>query len=195
MNTTNDTYTLAERLIHLGIAASGIAAWLTGELAEDGVQSFGFTLHAWLGFAVGGTLALRLWTGLAGREPMRFSSWSPFSATQRKQAGEDLRNLLRGRFPERPMHEGLAGLVQAFGLTLMGWMAATGIVIYALAGGPETLLWEAVEEVHEVGEGLIPLYLALHVGAVALHSLFGSPVWRRMSPLNVADSARSPKSD
>ena len=191
MTTTNHTYTLAERLVHFGIAASGIAAWLTGEIAEDGVQSFGFTLHAWLGFTVAATLALRLWSGLAGREPMRFSSWSPFSSKQWKEAGEDLRSLLRGRFPDRPMHEGLAGLVQAFGLALMGWMAVTGIVIYALAGGPESLLSEAVEEVHEIGEGLIPLYLALHVGAVALHSLFGSPVWQRMFSLDMADSAPS----
>ncbi len=195
MKTTSNTYTLAERLIHLGIAASGITAWLTGEIAEDGVQTFGFTLHAWLGFAVGVALALRLRDGLVGRKPMRFSSWSPFSAMQWKQAGEDMRSLARGRFPDRPIHEGLAGLVQAFGLALMAWMAATGIVIYTLAGGPETTLREVIEETHEIGEGLIPLYLALHVGAVVLHSLFGSPVWRRMFPLDMADSAPTSTDD
>jgi cytochrome b561 len=40
--------------------------------------------------------------------------------------------------------------------------------------------FEIIEELHEVGEALIPLYLALHVGSVLVHSLAGRPIWQRM---------------
>ena len=78
------------------------------------------------------------------------------------------------------MHEGLAGLTQAFGIAIFGWMGATGTGLFLLGGGPEGELFEVVEEIHEVGETLIPLYLALHVGSVLMHSLAGNPIWRRM---------------
>ena len=41
-------------------------------------------------------------------------------------------------------------------------------------------LLEAVEEVHEIGEALIPLYLTFHVGSVIVHSMAGNPIWKRM---------------
>ena len=37
-----------------------------------------------------------------------------------------------------------------------------------------------IEEIHEIGEGLIPVFLVLHVGAVILHALFGRQLWRPM---------------
>jgi hypothetical protein len=78
------------------------------------------------------------------------------------------------------MHEGLAGLTQAFGITVFAWMGATGTGLFLLGGGPESEFFEVMEEIHEVGEALIPFYLALHVGSVLLHSLAGNPLWRRM---------------
>ena len=37
-----------------------------------------------------------------------------------------------------------------------------------------------IMEIHEVGEELIPAYLAVHVGAVAIHALYGLDIWRKM---------------
>jgi len=70
--------------------------------------------------------------------------------------------------------------VQAFGLLVFGWMAITGSGLFIFGGEPETDLIELVEELHEIGESIIPLYLALHVGAVFAHSVVGKPVWQRM---------------
>ena len=93
---------------------------------------------------------------------------------------EDLRGLLTLKFNKRGPHQGIAGLVQAVGLLIFAWMAVTGSGIYLLGGNAESALFEVVEEAHEVGEGLVPLYLVLHVGAVILHTLVRKPVWQHM---------------
>ena len=174
------TYPLYAKILHMGIAAFGITAFLTGEGADDGSQSWGYLLHAYLGLSLATFILLRLLPGFIGSNPLRFSNWSPFSRDQWVLALQDLRSLLRLSIPERGMHEGLAGLTQAFGLLVFGLMAATGTGLFLLGGGPESDLFEGIEEVHEVGEALIPLYLALHVGSVVVHSLAGSPIWARM---------------
>ena len=46
MTTATTAYPWQGRLIHLGLAGFGIAAWLTGELAEEGGRS-GYLLHAY----------------------------------------------------------------------------------------------------------------------------------------------------
>jgi cytochrome b561 len=174
------SYPLYAKIMHLGMAGFGITAYLTGENAENGIESTGYLLHAYLGLSLAAFILLRVIRGFAGSGPMRFAQWSPFSRQQWILALQDLRTLLMFRVPERGMHEGLAGLTQAFGLIVFGWMAVTGTGLFLLGGGQESGLFEFVEEVHEVGETLIPLYLALHVGSVILHSIAGSPVWQRM---------------
>lgn len=188
MNQQQNAYRLWERAVHLGLAAFGITAFLTGEWAEDGTASLGYLLHAWLGLSLAAFALLRVVEGLIGRRPMRFAAWSPFDRRQWSLALEDLRALLRLEVPSRPMHEGIAGLVQAFGLAVFVWMGLTGTAMYFLAGASHDV-YEVVEEVHEVGEALIPLYLCLHVGAVLLHTVAGDPVWRRMFTLDRARSA------
>ena len=89
-------------------------------------------------------------------------------------------DLLRLKVPDRGMHQGLAGLTQAFGLMVFAWMALTGTAMFLLAGAPGGDAFELVEEVHELGEALIPLYLTLHVGSVVAHSAVGNPIWQRM---------------
>ena len=173
-------YRVLERTIHLGLAAFGITAFLTGEWAEDGTASTGYLLHAWLGLSLAAFALLRLLDGLFGRRVMRFGDWSPFSRRQWSMAREDLLSLARLRLPERRMHEGIAGLVQAFGLAVFGWMGATGTALYFAVGRLSHGGFEILEEIHEVGEALIPAYLFLHVGAVLLHSVAGEAVWRRM---------------
>lgn len=180
MSNENYSYPLLARILHAGMAAFGITAFLTGEWAEGGQNSLGYLLHAYLGLSLATFVLLRGLRGFAGAGPMRFSGWSPFSRRQWVLAKQDLMTLLRFRVPNRGMHAGLAGLTQAFGLVLFGWMGATGTGLFLLGGGPERGLLAAVEEMHEVGEALIPLYLALHVGSVLVHSLAGSPIWQRM---------------
>ncbi len=180
MNSREVTYSWPTRLIHIGLAAFGIAAYFTAEGAEDGGDSFGFLLHAYLGLSVATFVLLRLIRGFIGPEQMRFSSWSPFSARQWHMARDDLRVMFRLRVPERQLHEGFAGLVQSFGFLIFTWMATTGVMIFLIGGESETELFEILEELHEVGENLVPLYLILHVGGVLLHTFLGAHIWRRM---------------
>jgi len=180
MSEQNYTYPRYAKILHLGLAAFGISAFLTGEFAEDGNNSFGYLLHAYLGLSLALVMIFRLIPGLSSSRAMGFSSWSLFSRQQWAMVLQDLRSLLLFRMPERGRHEGLAGLTQAFGLLVFALMALTGTGLFILGDGPESGLFEALEKVHEVGESLIPLYLFLHVGAVILHTIAGHSIWKRM---------------
>ncbi|GAA5190667.1 cytochrome b/b6 domain-containing protein [Ferrimonas gelatinilytica] len=163
------------KLLHLGLAVFGIAAYATGELAEGGPSAFGYLLHAYLGLSLGAVMLTRFFVGLGTRNPLAFRTWRPLSRAQRQRTAEDIRTLFRGKLPERDHHNGLAGVVQAAGLILFFWMSLTGTALFLLGDSAPF-----VGELHEVGESLIPLYLGLHVGAVVLHALAGDPVWKRM---------------
>jgi len=187
MTNQDYSYPLYAKILHLGMAGFGIAAFLTAEFAEDRVGSGGYLLHAYLGLSLAVFVLLRLLRGFIGPGPLRFAAWSPFSRRQWNIALQDIRDLLRLRTPKRGMHEGLAGLTQAIGIALFGWMGATGTGLFLLRGGPESDVFEIIEEVHEIGEALIPLYLALHIGSVLIHSLVGNPIWQRMWTLRDRD--------
>lgn len=172
------------RLLHLGLTVFGVAAWLTGDWADSYKQAehLGFDVHRWTGIGLSACLALRLVYGLIGPREIRFSQWLPYTPERLRLAWRDILDLLQGRLPQRPSHEGLSGLVQAYGLAVFGWMAITGSLLFFLlepgrkAEAP--LKW--LLEVHEVGESLIPIYLAIHVAAVLVHAVLGHDVWRRM---------------
>lgn len=176
----NYTYPLLAKILHAGIATFGIAAFLTGENAEGGANSFAYLMHAYLGLSLAAFILLRVIRGAVGSGPLSFSGWSPVSSRQWQLAWEDICSLIRFKVPVRGMHEGIAGLTQAFGLIIFAWMAVTGTGLFLLRGGPESELFEFLEEFHEVGEMLIPLYLLLHVGSVLVHSFAGSPIWQKM---------------
>jgi len=175
---TSYTYPRAARLLHLGIAVFGIAAYATAELAEE--SSGGYLLHAYLGLSLAAFVLGRIAAGFSGREALAFSGWSPFSRRQWALAFDDIRRLFRLDVPERGRHEGLAGLTQAAGIALFAWMGATGTGMFLLGEENGGDFYEVLEELHEVGETLIPLYLLLHVGSVVVHGLAGHPIWRRM---------------
>ena len=172
------------RVIHLGILVPGLSAWLTGELAGDfeKAKHLGFTVHKWLGITLAVFVCLRLIYGLLGPRTYRFAQWLPYTKDRLKAAWEDVLGLLRFRLPDRPTHIGLAGLVQAFGLALFVWMALTGTLMffYLVPGQKARGVMHFIEEIHEIGESLIPIFLILHVGAVILHALFGRQLWRPM---------------
>jgi cytochrome b len=179
-----DELDVTTRIIHLGFILFGISAWLTGELAEDFEEgeTLGYNIHSWLGLALAAVIAMRLVYGFVGPANIRFFTWFPVTGARLATVWDDIRAMLLLKFPDAPLHHGLAGLVQAAGLLLFAWMAATGTWLYFfLVPGMEAEgLLHLVEELHEVGEELIPVYLVLHVGAVVLHALAGRHKWRKM---------------
>ncbi|OUR72139.1 cytochrome B [Methylophaga sp. 41_12_T18] len=177
MSNHETTYPTYAKIIHLGIVVFGITAFLTGELAEDVSSYF---IHAYLGLSLAAFILLRVIVGFTPSTTLSFKGWSPLSRLQWQLAFDDVKSLLTLAVPHRDKHQGLAGLTQAFGLIIFAWMAVTGTGLFLLAGPTETVLFEFIEEVHEIGESLIPLYLGLHVGAVLLHSFTGQPIWQKM---------------
>lgn len=176
--TEDYTYSWQAKLLHAGMAVFGITAFLTGEFAEHGPTTAGFLIHAYLGLTLTVFVLTRLLAGGVGL--LRFGAWSPFSSGQWRMAVEDISSLLRLDVPERGMHEGIAGLTQSFGLMLFAWMGLTGSALFYIDYRLQHRLFEVVEELHEVGEDLIPVYLALHVGSVVVHSMAARPIWQRM---------------
>jgi cytochrome b len=179
-----DELDLLTRIIHLGLMIFGVLAWAASGWAEDYAHArhLGFNVHSWLGMGLATFAALRLIYGLVGPANARFSQWVPHKKAKLVVVWEDILTLLRFRLPDRPSHEGLAGLVQTFGLLTFSWMGLTGSLMffYLKPGQKAGGLLHLVMEMHEIGETAIPLFLGLHVGAVVLHALFGRHLWRRM---------------
>jgi cytochrome b len=125
---------------------------------------------------------MRIGYGFVGPATARFANWVPYTLERLKLVGDDLFTLAKLKLPDRPAHQGLAGLVETFGLAVFAWMAATGTYMsYFLqpgkkAGGAVHM----IKELHELGESLIPVFLVIHVGAVLLHALAGDHRWRKM---------------
>lgn len=172
------------RLIHLGLTVFGILALVTGLYAGDykRVHHFGFSLHKWMGLTLSFFMAWRIWNGFFGPSEAIFQQWVPYSPERLRMVWEDGINLLRLKLPERPSHQGLAGLVQTFGLAVFAWMAGTGslMALFLTPGHKARGLLHAIKEAHELGLWLIVAFLLIHGGAVVLHALLGNHLWRRM---------------
>jgi len=179
-----DDLDVVARVIHLGLMVFALAAWSASGWAEDYAHTkhLGFTVHSWLGMGLATFISLRLVYGLVGPASVRFSQWVPYTKARLRFVWEDILTLLKFRMPDRPSHQGLAGLVQTFGLLTFLWVGLTGsLMFFYLEPGQEAGgLLHFVMEMHEIGETAIPLFLGLHVGAVVLHALFGNHLWRRM---------------
>ena len=184
MVTETGDFDVFTRVIHLGMMIFGVLAWMVGDWAGDyeHAKHLGYTVHSWLGMGLALFVSLRLLYGLTGPKAIRFSHWVPHTKSRLILVWEDILTLLRLRLPDRPAHKGLAGLVQTFGLLTFSWVALTGcLIFFFLKPGAETSgMVHYIKEVHEIGEGLIPMYLGLHVGAVILHALTGRHLWRKM---------------
>ena len=170
--------------IHLGLLMFGLSAAATGLLADDykHIKHPGFTIHRWLGIGLAFFAGLRLITGVIGPRSVRFIRWMPFTQARIKLVIEDIRGLFAFRMPDRPAHQGLAGLVQTFGLIVFFFMAATGTYLYFFLqpGQKAYSLLHDVKELHEAGLFLIPVFLSMHAGAVLLHALRGNHIWRKI---------------
>jgi cytochrome b len=121
---TNELQNIA-RVIHLGLTVFGISTWSTGFLAGDYKKLYhlGFSIHSWLGIFFTFFLILRIGYGFCGPDDYKFSQWVPYTKDRLRAVFEDLVSLLSFKLPERPMHMGLSGLVQTFGLVAFTWMA------------------------------------------------------------------------
>ena len=177
-------YDAPTRLLHLLLAVFGIAALISGQFADDyrRVVHTGFDVHRWIGLAMALALALRVLWGFAGPRIVRFAHWLPLTRARLALVWDDLTALARLRLPLREEHQGLAALLQAIGLLAFLWMAASGaLLFFFLVPGARATGWlGVVKELHEGGEPVVIAYVALHVGAVVVHSIAGQPVWRRM---------------
>ena len=172
------------RFIHLGLTVFGILALITGLWAGDYKlgHHLGFSVHKWLGLTLSFFLAWRIWLGFYGPREARFSQWAPFTPERLKLAGEDFLALLRLKLPERASHQGLAGVVQTFGLAVFAWMALTGslMALFLTPGRKAGGFVHAIKEMHELGLWLILAFLIIHVGSVTLHAYAGKNLWRKM---------------
>ncbi len=171
------------RLIHLGLAILGVAAWVSGLFAGDYKRLLhpGFSFHRWVGISLSFLVFFRVWLGFYGPEGMLFRDRLPVTAERLRWVVEDLVGLMRLNLPDRPSHAGLEGVVQTFGLAVFAWMAATGTMMFFFmkSGLKARGLMHSIKEWHEIGLWLIPIFLFLHVGAVILHALAGNHLWRR----------------
>ncbi len=178
-----DRLDISTRLIHLGLTITGVAAWLSGYWAEDykHLHHPGFEIHSLIGISLAFFVALRLGYGIGGPEEVRFTRWVPYTKDRLLLVWEDVVNLLRLKLPERPPRQGLAAVVETFGLMVFGWMAVTGssMFLFLEPGRKVSGLLHLIKEGHEMGETLIPVFLGIHGGAVLVHALFGDHLWRR----------------
>lgn len=176
------------RFWHLAMIALVLIALLTGEGADDykKMEHAGFLLHGKVGLTVFAALCLYFLYSLIGPQGHRLSNWFPFTGARLRQTGKDLTVLTRFKLPEHNRRQGLAGLVQFFGLLVFSWLAVTGTLMYFFMerGAKAHGFMHTVKEAHEVGTMLIWVYLALHVGAVIAHSLTGHQLWKDIFFLN-----------
>jgi cytochrome b len=183
-------------LVHLGLAVCGIAALLTGLLADDykRAEHLGFTVHSWIGLAGAFFVLLRAALGIVGPAELRFGNWVPCTRERLSRVKEDIIGLASFRLPHRPPHVGVAGLVETFGLLSFLLTALSGIFLFfALEPGQKSHgLVHAVKECHEAGLSLILIFLSMHAGAVVLHALTGRHLWRRMLFLNERQAGQRP---
>ncbi|XOF32813.1 MAG: cytochrome b/b6 domain-containing protein [Candidatus Electrothrix sp. YB6] len=172
------------RVWHLLMILLCLAAWFTGELAGDykKIEHTGFLIHRSLGLLVFLSLGFYIIYGLVGPKACRLSGWFPLTGERLRRTGQDLAVLRKFKLPEHKRRQGLAGMVQFFGILVFSWLALSGTVMALSitpgirAGG----ILHSLMEAHEAGAVLIPVYLLLHVGAVIAHSLQGDHVWKEI---------------
>lgn len=173
------------RVFHLGLVVFGVWAWWIGDEAGDyhKPDHSHYLLHMWVGITFTVFLILRLVWGFFGPKESRFTTWMPVTRERLAAVWTDIRTLTRFRMPAPVTHRGLNAAVQGLGLLLFTWQGVSGTLMAILiTPGERTTGWlSAMREIHQEGGAVwIPTYLALHVGAAALHAMTGHQIWRKM---------------
>lgn len=183
-------------LVHLGLAACGIAGLLSGMLAGDykKAEHLGFTLHSWIGMSGLLLIFLRAALGLVGPPDLRFANWVPCTRERLSSVRDDLVGLLGLHLPQRPTHAGVAGVVQTLGLLAFLSLAMSGgFLFFTIDPGHKSRgIVHAVKEFHEFGLFLMLAFLTMHVGAVIMHAASGRNPWRTMLFLKTKPPGRPP---
>jgi cytochrome b len=176
-----DSFTI---FLHSGLMVFGVLAWSTGQWAGDykTIHHLGFTVHKMAGLGAALFISARLFHGFWGPDQALFANWLPYTLDRLRFVFEDIRTLFTLKLPDRPARQGLAGLWETFGLAVFTWMTATGAVMFLLLtpGRKTRGFVHLLKELHELGEWLIPIFLAVHVTAVIIHALTGDHRWRKM---------------
>ncbi|MCR8549676.1 cytochrome b/b6 domain-containing protein [Salipiger sp. P9] len=120
-------------------------------------------LHEWIGYAIGGLLALRLVWGFVGPRSARFASFLPTRSGIRGQ----LTDLATGRRRVHLMHTPLGALMIYNLLLTLAGIVTTGYMMTTLT------FWGVgwVETTHEALVSWAEISVLLHIGAVMLESL------------------------
>jgi cytochrome b len=172
-------------LMHAGITIFGLTAWMTGDWAGDykRMSHPGFSLHKGIGICLAFFILARLLYGVLGPEQSRWGKLIPLDLKAwLASVVADLQGLLKLELPDRPRFWGLKGVVQLFGLLVFSWMALSGSLLYTYLepGHRAHGFLRVIKEMHEVGNILIPIFLALHLTGVLLDALWGQKKWRRV---------------
>ncbi|UCD36441.1 MAG: cytochrome b/b6 domain-containing protein, partial [Nitrospiraceae bacterium] len=119
---------------HMGLILFGITAWLTGDGADDykEFRHVWFTVHGWIGMGLASSMFLYIVYCTFGPKQSRFTQRVPATREKLGMVREDIAGLLRFRLPDRQSHQGLAGLVQFFGVLIFTGMAVTGALMFFL---------------------------------------------------------------
>ena len=127
-------------------------------------------------------MLFRLKTGFSDIKELSFTNWFNQFRDYKQTVIEDIKLLFKFNLPDRDIHAGIAGVVQAFGLFLFAWMSVTGVLLFIVKYDVINMNQDLIEELHELGEYLIAVFLLIHIGAVISHFLKGDNLLIRINP-------------
>ncbi len=190
-------YALPTRLLHLLVAAAIVFQLLDAQVMRvpragrtlTATEAALFTAHQYVGLTAMAVIVL-FWVWLLirrGGTPL--GQLFPWLSRRRLSDLWDAvllygREALRFRLPEPEAAEALPSAVQGLGLVLVLLVASLGTAGYFLwtPGTPMTGTAWLMLETHGTLANVLWGYLAVHVGAVLLHELFGHRLLREMAP-------------
>lgn len=159
---------LPVRLFHLGLAATVLVAFLSGD--EDEAS----TLHTTVGLVVLGLVVFRVVFGLVGPTHARFRDF----VRGPREVLQYVRAYARGRPPLHLGHNPLGGLMVVALLGALALTALTGVLIKlgpewdgALAMYMSRSVAHGIKELHEGAAGALLALIPLHIAGTIVSSL------------------------
>lgn len=143
------------RLLHWGLVAAFLAAWVTGDEWERA--------HEIVGYVIAAIVGVRLIWGLVGTQHARFADFVRTPAA----VVDHLAATARGRAPRYIGHNPAGGAMILAMLMLLVVISVSGIMLTT------GTFWEVewVEELHEGAVNAMVVLIVLHVAGVVLASV------------------------